>query len=127
VLPGLFVNGQNTVGENVADLGGVQVAYDALEHRLAANGRSLPSPPFAEEPAFLRLTQEQRFFVAWATVWREKARDEFLITLIRTDPHPPLSVRGTMPIRNMDAFFAAFGIHPGDPMYLPPGERVVVW
>jgi predicted metalloendopeptidase len=151
VLPGLSIAGQITVTENVADMGGVQVAYDALRHYLATRGQPLPqaeaspvassladvvatppgsapaSPVASPAAAVAELTQEQRFFVAAATIWREKIRDELLETLLKTDTHAPAEIRATQPIRNMDAFHEAFGTRPGDAMYLPPEERVVVW
>ena len=161
VLPGLNVNGQITVTENVADLGGVQVAYDALEVYLAAQGQiealATPGATPAASPAatplaspvaalatpaasplasplaspvaitFESLSPQQRFFVAAATTWRQKIRDEALETQVRVDVHAPASLRATLPIRNMDEFHEAFGIEPGDAMYLPPEERIVVW
>ncbi len=133
VLPGLFVDGQITVTENVADLGGVQVAFQALGDYLAERGHPLPPPPDLsggsppERVAGERLTQEQRFFVSAATVWREKVRDEALQTQVQSDVHAPAAVRATQPIRNMDAFHEAFGIEPGDPMFLPPEARIVIW
>ena len=127
VLPGVFVDGQITVTENVADLGGVQVALDALRQHLAANGSPLPAPPYSAAAAGPRFSQEQRFFIAAATVWRQQTREEALLTQVKTDPHSPAKVRATQPLRNIDDFYAAFGIEPGDPMYLPPEERVVVW
>ncbi|MBA2521279.1 MAG: M13 family metallopeptidase [Chloroflexia bacterium] len=132
VLPGLNVDGQITVTENVADLGGVQVAYDALEIYLAAEGEAdaLASPvasPVAAAFAFESLTPQQRFFISAATVWREQSRDEALETRVRTDVHAPSMLRETLPIRNMDEFHEAFEIEPGEPMYLPPEERIVIW
>jgi len=126
VLPGVFVDGQITVTENVADLGGVQVAFDALQHHLVTAGQPLPPPPF-QPPTGPRFTQEQRFFIAAATVWRQQTRDEALLTQVKTDPHAPAEVRSTEPIRNTDAFFDAFDIDPGDPMFLPPEGRILVW
>ncbi len=126
-LPGVFLNGQITVTENVADMGGVQVAYDALQRRLASDGASLPPPPGTETAAGSNLTPEQRFFVAVATVWRQETRDEALRTQVQAEFHSPARVRAIQPIRNMDAFHEAFGIEPGDAMYLPPEERIVVW
>jgi len=140
VAPGLFVNGQITVGENAADLGGIQVAYDALLRRLAEEAGATPvavpdmdlggATPTAEpaavevEPPF---TPEQRFFIAAATVWRNKIRPEFLELQVRSGVHAPGSVRAVQPLRNEDAFFAAFGIGPGDGEWLPPEERIVIW
>jgi len=119
VLPDLFVNGQLTVTENVADLGGLQVAFDALQLALQKDGDP------GEIDGF---TQAQRFFIAAAQVWRMKIRDEALRSLVQSDPHSPGVVRAILPAENMDAFYAAFPeIQPGDPSYLPPDERVVIW
>jgi predicted metalloendopeptidase len=118
VLPDLFVNGQITVTENVADMGGVQVAFDALQLSLAKNGDPGKIDGF---------TQDQRFFISAATVWREKIRDEALTTQVKSDEHAPGAIRAVQPIRNMDEFYDAFGIKPGDPMYLPPRERIIIW
>ena len=68
-----------------------------------------------------------RFFISAATVWREKIRDELLTTQVKVDVHAPASARATVPIQNMDEFHEAFDIGPGDPMYLPPDERIVIW
>ena len=130
VRPGLFVDGWLTASENIADLGGVQVAYDAMERHLATSGRPLPPPPFAPATGAACVPphqQEQRFFVAVASTWRVESRDAFLATMVKTDGHAPGSVRGIQPLRNTDAFFAAFDIRPGDPMWLPPEQRVVIW
>jgi predicted metalloendopeptidase len=118
VLPGLNVDGELTLTENVADLGGVQIAFDALQSYLQENGDPGEIDGFS---------QEQRFFIAAATVWREKIRPETLETLVRTDEHAPSEIRATLPIRNMDQFYEAFDIGAGDPMYLPPDERIVIW
>ena len=138
VLPGLNVNGQITVTENVADLGGIQIAFDALQLHYREEGTPMASPvaspewatPMASPVASLdpaKLTSEQRFFISAATVWREKIRDQYLETLVRSDVHAPSSLRGTLPLQNMDEFYDAFGIEPGDAMYLPPEERVLIW
>ena len=151
VLPGLNVDGQITVGENVADLGGLQIAYDALKIHLAAEGQSgllatpgatpISSPmatpvtpalatPMASPVAaidFDALTPQQRFFISAATVWREKIRDEALETQVRTDVHAPAKLRATLPLQNMDEFYEAFDIGPGDAMYLAPDDRIVIW
>ena len=118
VLPGLFVDGQLTVTENVADMGGLQAAFDALQALLAEKGDP------GEIDGF---TAEQRFFIANATIWRKQVRDETLTTQIMSDSHAPAAVRSTLPARNTDAFYDAFEIGPGDAMYLPPEERIVVW
>jgi predicted metalloendopeptidase len=127
VLPDLFVDGQITVTENVADMGGVQVAFDALRNHRAAEGQSLDATPAPSGGDEVALTPEQRFFIAWATVSRTKIRDEALTTQIKEDPHAPDAVRAVQSLRNMDAFHDAFAIAPDDPMYLPPNERIVVW
>jgi putative endopeptidase len=126
VRPGLFVNGRLAINEIIADLGGVQLAYDAL--RRCRGTRTWPwrwrTTRAAAAP---RLTDEQRFFVAWASCAREVFHDETLAMAVQTDPHLPGSVRGSQPLRNMGAFIAAFDIRRGDPMYLSPKERVAVW
>lgn len=118
VLPGLFLNGELTVTENVADMGGLQGAFDALQLALQKDGDP------GEIDGF---TQTQRFFIAAAQVWHEKARDEVIRTQNQSDPHSPGVVRGTRPLQQIDAFAEAFGIQPGDAMYLPPEERIVIW
>ncbi|MGC4104752.1 MAG: M13 family metallopeptidase [Thermomicrobiales bacterium] len=119
ILPGLHVNGEQTIGENVADFGGTQTAFDALQLHLAAG----PGP----QDQVWFLTQQQRFFVANASNFRVIAKDAFLRNQVATDPHAPGIVRSTMPLRNMDAFYEAFFIQPGDPMYIAPEDRIVIW
>jgi putative endopeptidase len=118
-LPGVGkIDGTLTVGENVADLGGVQVAFDALNARLAKG----------TDPGLIDgLSQKQRFFVAYAQTWKGKARPEFARFLLTADVHSPDSVRAVQPLRNMNAFFDTFGIKEGDPMWLPPAQRLVIW
>jgi putative endopeptidase len=118
VLPDLFIDGQITVTENVADLGGVQIAYDGLQVYLEEYGDP------GEIDGF---TQDQRFFISAATVWREEIRDEMLTTQVKTGVHAPAIARSTQPIRNMEEFYEAFDIGASDPMYLPPDERIVIW
>lgn len=118
VLPGLFVDGQFTVTENVADMGGMQAAFDAFQATRANPG---------SEPLIDEFTPEQRFFIAYATSWRGIEREEALRTLIETDPHAPSAVRAVVPAQNMDAFYEAFDIGSGEAMYLPPEERIVIW
>lgn len=118
VLPGLFVDGPKTVTENVADLGGLQTAYAAL---LVDIGKDRQQ----DHPWFL--TQQQRFFIAAASTWREKSTPEFTHYLVSSDSHAPSSVRCVQPARNIEQFFEAFDIKPGDPMFLPPADRIVIW
>jgi putative endopeptidase len=132
VAPGLFVNGQLTVIENSADLGGVQNAYAALLYGLGKDETVVvASPTSGVTPAAVTVappfTPQQRFFIAAAATWRIKIRPEALELFVRNDTHSPDVVRGTQPLRNADSFFAAFGIEPGDPMWLAPEERIVIW
>ena len=118
VLDSVFINGKFTLGENIGDLGGVLGAYDGLQKFYAENGR----------PGEIDgLTPEQRFFMSWATVWRTKIRDEALRTQIKTDPHSPGISRAVEPLKNIDAFYEAFDIKEGDPMYVAPENRVRIW
>ena len=117
-LPGTFVDGKFTLGENIGDLGGVNAAYDGLQLYLKENGR----------PALIDgYTPEQRFFFSWATIWRSKMRDEAIKSQVKTDPHTPGMYRGYVPLQNVDAFYEAFNIKPGDGMYLEPSKRVKIW
>lgn len=117
-VPGVFVNGRFTLGENIGDLGGSSVAFDALKMYLQDKGNP------GEIDGF---TQEQRFFLSWATIWRTKTTDEFVVNQVKTDPHSPAQYRAVGPIINLDAFHEAFGIQPGDELYLPKEDRIVIW
>ncbi|MDP2061120.1 MAG: M13 family metallopeptidase, partial [Flavobacteriaceae bacterium] len=117
-LPGIFVDGKFTLGENIGDLGGVNAAYDALQLDLTKNGNPGKIDGF---------TPEQRFFLSWGTIWRTKTRDEALKTQVKTDPHAPGMYRATVPIRNVDVFYQAFDIKEGDKMFLVPDQRVKIW
>jgi putative endopeptidase len=116
-LPGLKVNGANTIGENIGDLGGLDVAYDAYL-------RSLKGKP---APVLGGLSGEQRFFLAYAQVWREKYRDGALRELVLSDVHSPAQFRVNGPLPNIDAWYAAFGVQPGAKLYIKPEERVRIW
>jgi len=118
VLPGVFVNGDFTSGENIGDLGGTNAALTALE---------LYYKDHKKPEKIQGFTPEQRFFMSWATVWRTKSRDEALKKQIKTDPHSPGQVRAVQPLRNVDAFYKAFDIKEGDKMYLKPEDRVKIW
>ncbi len=117
-LPGINVNGEFTLGENIGDLGGVNVAYDGLKLHLDEHGDP------GEIDGF---TPAQRFFISWGTIWRTKMRDEAMKNRIKTDPHSPGMYRAVGPVVNVDAFYEAFDIKEGDPMYKAPEERVRIW
>ncbi|MFZ0490265.1 MAG: M13 family metallopeptidase [Salegentibacter sp.] len=118
VLDSIYINGKFTLGENIGDLGGVNAAYDGLQMHLKEHGNPGKIDGF---------TPDQRFFLSWATVWRTKMRDEALKTRIKTDPHSPGMYRAYVPLQNIDAFYTAFDIEPGDKMFVKPGERVRIW
>ena len=118
-LPGLRVNGQLTLGENLADLGGVSIAYEALE-------RALAKDPAKRKPID-GFTPEQRFFLSFAQVWRINIRDVEARRLITVDPHSPGRFRANGTLMNFPEFYAAFGIPPGAPMWLPPEQRTKIW
>jgi len=118
VLDSVFINGKFTLGENIGDLGGVLGAYDGLQQYYEKNGRPDKIDGF---------TPEQRFFMSWATIWRTLSREEALRTQVKTDPHSPGRYRATQPLQNIDAFYKAFNIQPGDTMYLEPEKRVRIW
>ncbi|OXA94745.1 M13 family metallopeptidase [Flavobacterium hercynium] len=117
-LPGIHVDGKFTLGENIGDLGGINAAFDGLQLYLKKNG----SPGLIDG-----YTPEQRFFISWATVWRTKSRDEAIKNQVKTDPHSPGMYRAYVPIQNVDAFYKAFDIKKGDPMYVDPEKRVKIW
>jgi len=111
------VNGKLTLGENLADLGGVMIAYSAYQKSLAGK----------PAPVIDGLTGDQRFFMGFAQVWRGSTRDAERRVAQRTDPHSPEFVRATVPLSNVQAFYDAFDIKPGDKMFRAPEERVEVW
>ncbi len=117
-LDSVFVNGAFTLGENIGDLGGVSVAYDALQQYLSENGR----------PGLIDgFTPEQRFFLSWGTIWRIKYRDDALRTQVNTDPHSPGMYRASGPLSNLPQFYKAFHVKEGDGMYRSDSVRVVIW
>jgi putative endopeptidase len=116
-VPGFHVNGELTLGENIADNSGLAIAYKAYE--LSLNGRAAPTID--------GFTGAERLYLGWAQVWRGKVREPEAIQRVKTDPHSPPRVRGTAPLENQPGFYAAFGVKPGDKMYLPPPERVIIW
>lgn len=114
----LSVNGTFTLGENIADLGGLSVAYDALQRYYQRHGRPEKIDGF---------TPEQRFFMSWATVWRTKIRPEALRNQIKTDPHPPGMYRAVAAPSNMDSFYHAFQIMEGSKWHRKEQERIKIW
>lgn len=117
-VPGVFVNGRFTLGENIGDLGGSSVAFDALQLYLKDKG----NPGLIDG-----FTQNQRFFLSWATIWRTKTTDEFVVNQVKTDPHSPAQYRAFAPIINLDAFHAAWETKEGDKMFVPMDRRIKIW
>ena len=116
-VPGHFVNGRFTLGENIGDLGGVMIAYEAYKMQL--NGQ--------EDKIINGLTGDQRFFLAYAQVWKGKTREQRQLQLLKSDPHSPGEFRVNGIVRNVDAWYEAFNVQPGDALYLPPEQRVRIW
>ena len=117
-LPGLHVNGQLTLGENIGDLGGINLAWDALQKDFEQNGKS---------ETIDGLTPEERFFMSWGTIWRTKYRDESLRSQVNTNPHSPGMYRANAPLRNVEAYYSTFNVQEGDSMYLSKENRVSIW
>lgn len=117
-IEGMNVDGRLTLGENIGDLGGLEMAYSAYQRYKAKYG---------EPPVIDGFTGDQRFFMAWAQVWRAKAREDALRQQLLTDPHSPPEYRINGVVRNIDAWYEAFDVKESDPMYLPPEERVSIW
>lgn len=116
-LPGLRLNGRLSLGENIGDLGGLSVAFEAYRLSLG-DGRA---------PTIDGMTGEQRFFHGWAQVWRTLFREQRLRNQIMTGPHSPAEFRVNGVVRNIDAWYQAFDVQPGDRLYLPPEQRVRIW
>jgi putative endopeptidase len=116
-LKGYNVNGELTLGENIADNSGAAIAYKA--YKLSLGGK--------EAPVIDGLTGDQRFFMGWGQVWRSKTRDEQQILQIKTDPHSPGQFRTNGTLGNQPGFYDAFGVKPGDKMYVAPEQRVIIW
>ncbi|QIK77750.1 M13 family metallopeptidase [Sphingomonas piscis] len=115
--PGTFINGDFTMGENIGDMSGLEVAYEA--YKVSLNGKAAP--------VLDGLTGDQRFFLAFAQAWRGKAREDAIKTQVASDPHSPERFRIIGPLRNLDAWYQAFGIGPDSKFYLPPEKRVRIW
>jgi endothelin-converting enzyme/putative endopeptidase len=116
--PGVNVNGKLTLGENLGDLSGIEAAYAAYKKYTAKHG---------EPPVIDGLTGDQRFFIAYAQAWQGKDREDAERRQILTDPHSPDRYRTNGIVRNVDAWYKAFNIQPGDKLYLPPDQRVHIW
>ena len=117
-IAGTRVNGQLTIGENIVDLGGVEAAYAAYQKYQAKHGAA---------PVINGLTGDQRFFLSYAQAWQSKRRDDLTRQLLLTDPHSPPRYRVNGVVRNVDAWYKAFDVKPGDKLYLPPEKRVHIW
>ncbi|HSM96413.1 MAG TPA: M13 family metallopeptidase [Rhizomicrobium sp.] len=116
-LPGVHVNGDLTMGENIADLGGLTLALDAYHASL--NGKPAP--------VIDGLTGDQRVFLGWAQAWRGKVSDDYVKKQVVSDPHSPRQFRVNGPVRNIDAWYASFGVKPDDKLYVAPDKRVHIW
>ena len=117
-VKGVFVNGTFTNGENIADLGGVNIAFDALQMYLKDHGAVADISGY---------NQNQRFFLSWATVWRTLSTDQFMTNQVKTDPHTPGYFRAFAPLTNVDAWYKAFDVKEGDKLYRKPEDRVKIW
>jgi predicted metalloendopeptidase len=116
-LDDLHVNGKLTLGENIADLGGVTISYAAYQKSLEGH-----DPPLIDG-----FTGPQRFFLGYAQAWRGSMRDADIKLMLRTNPHAPERFRTLVPLSNITAFYEAFDIKPGDKMYRAPEDRVEIW
>ncbi|MES2070862.1 MAG: M13 family metallopeptidase [Pseudomonadota bacterium] len=116
-VPGYHVNGELTLGENIADNSGLAIAYKA--YKLSLGGK--------DAPVIGGLTGDQRFFTGFAQVWRGKMREPAMIVRVKTDPHSPSEFRANGTLRNMPDFYKSFGVKEGDKMYLAPSDRVSIW
>jgi putative endopeptidase len=118
VLDSVHINGKLTLGENIADLGGIAVAYDAMQIEFKKTGR----------PGLIdHFTPEQRFFISYASIWHSLYRDDALLNQVKTDPHTPAYFRVIGPLSNTREFFEAFNVKPGDPMRRPDSLLAKVW
>jgi predicted metalloendopeptidase len=117
VLPGLKVNGELTLGENIGDLTGLTIAYRAYHVALAGQ----------PAPVIDGLAGDQRFFMGWAQVWRSKEREDALRQQVLSNEHAPSKTRVNGPLSDVPEFYAAFGVKPGDKLYIVPDQRVKIW
>ncbi|MFM5924326.1 MAG: M13 family metallopeptidase [Novosphingobium sp.] len=115
--PGAFINPKLTMGENIADFAGVQVALDAYHASLGGKDAAVVDG----------LTGDQRFFLAYAQVWRSKMREDAVRNQVATDPHSPGKFRSFAPLRNVQGWYNAFNVQPGDKLYIAPADRAKIW
>lgn len=115
--PGVFINPDLTMGENIGDMSGLEVAYEA--YKISLGGKPAP--------VIDGLTGDQRFFLSFAQAWRGEQRDDAIKTQVASDPHSPRRYRVIGPTRNLDAWYTAFNIQPGSKFYIPPEKRVRIW
>ena len=116
-LPAKKVNGRLTLGENIADLSGMAISFKA--YRISLGGK--------DSPVLDGYTSSQRFFLGWSQIWRRKYRDAELVKRLVTDPHSPSHFRANGPVTNLDAFYEAFNVKPGDKLFKPKAERIQIW
>ncbi len=116
-LPGKKLNGQLTLGENIADLSGMAIAYKA--YMMSLGGK--------DGPVIDGYTSSQRFFLGWSQIWRRKYREQEMVKRLLTDPHSPSEFRANGPITNLDAFYEAFDVKPGDKLFKPKEQRIQIW
>lgn len=116
-LPGRKLNGKLTLGENIADLSGMAIAYKA--YRLSLKGEA--------GPVLDGYSSSQRFFLGWSQIWRRKYRDDEMARRLLIDPHSPSAYRANGPVTNLDAFYEAFDVKPGDKLFKPAGQRIQIW
>ena len=114
ILPGTYLNGELEIGEIMGDLSGAQIALAAYRKALNAEGQDM-------------MKAEQKFFAQLARTWRSNWREEFIRIILQSDPHPPSEFRANGIVKQFDAVYDAFGVKPGDKMYLPPDQRVLLW
>jgi len=114
---GVHVNGARTLDENLGDLGGLSIAYQA--YKISLDGKPAP--------VIDGLTGDQRFFMGWAQAWRAKSADGYIRQMLLIDPHAPPEFRTNGPVSNIDEFYAAFGVKPGDRLYREPDKRIRIW
>ena len=117
-IPGTHIKGALTMGENIGDLGGIEAAYGAYQRYQATHGKA---------QVIDGLTGDQRFFLAYAQAWQNKVREDALRQRLLSDPHSPERYRVNGIVRNVDAWYTAFNVKPGDKLYLPPEQRVHIW